>query len=43
MFPKSFLLTALKKYGKSALIKILLVFLTVETVDCQRNFWDGAE
>ena len=43
MFSKSFLLTAMKKFGKIALMKILLVFGTVEHVDCQRMFWDGAE
>ena len=33
----------MKKYGKSALMKILLEFGTVEHVDCQRMLWDGAE
>ena len=33
----------MKKYGKSAHMKILLVFGTVEHVDCQRMFWDRAE
>ena len=33
----------MEKYGKSSLMKILLVFGTVEHVDFQRMFWDGAE
>ena len=33
----------MKKYGKSALKKILLVFGTFHHVDCRRMFWDGAE
>ena len=32
-----------QKYGKSALLNILLVFRTVKHVDCRRVFWDGAE
>ena len=33
----------MKKYGKSALMKILLVFATVYHVDSGRMFWDCAE
>ena len=33
----------MKKYGKSALIKILLVFGAVEHGECGRMFWEGAE
>ena len=33
----------MKKYGKRALLKTLLVFETVWYVDRRSMFWDGAE